>query len=110
MLSQTQAKALIALIAEFSKAVRDGNEGAEKAASQNLVGLLEDITVPSKPPRMETNDKGRHRLVSADGKRTSRWFGYSHTSYLDGYVGYTVYWAKKEGVTTADEFFRMTHN
>lgn len=110
MLTQTEAKALIALIAGFSKAVRDGNEETEKAAFQALVDNLEAVTVAPKPPRMEVNDKGHHRLVSADGKRTSRWFGFSHTSYLDGYVGYTVYWANKAGVTTADEFFRMTHN
>ena len=55
----------------------------------------------------EFDNNGRHRLVDTDGTMTD-WAAYTQYTYLRGMVGYTAYFANKEGILPAAEFCAMT--
>ena len=82
------------------------------AAAQNLnteqrLAAIAKIAslVPCDPPRQEINRAtGAHRLVSADGQRSTSWAAYTDVCYLDGRVGCTACQMRVEGVYTPDEY------
>ena len=53
--------------------------------------------------RQEINGQGKHRLVAEDGTVTE-WAGYTQFTYLQGMVGFTAYYAAREGILPANEF------
>jgi len=56
--------------------------------------------------KQEFSENGYHRLVHDDGRSTT-WTAYRNFVYMDGWVGYTSYWAATDGICTADEFCKM---
>ena len=53
--------------------------------------------------RQEFTLQGQHRLVDDDGTVTE-WADYREFTYLRGMVGFTAYFAAREGILPADEF------
>lgn len=54
------------------------------------------------------DDSSRHRLVDTESGERTDWAHYTLYTYLNGYVGYTAYYAGEEGVCTPDAFMRLT--
>ena len=49
-----------------------------------------------------------HRLVDEETGEVTDWASYRSFTYLNGYVGYTIYYSCEiDGVSTADEFCKM---
>lgn len=49
----------------------------------------------------------RHWLVDTETGEESGKAMYQQFTYLNGFVGFTAYWAEKEGVLPADQFCAM---
>ena len=50
---------------------------------------------------------GCHRLFDEETGEVTEWADYRSFTYLNGRVGYTAFFATREGVCTADEFCKM---
>ena len=59
-------------------------------------------------PIQEFNENGGHRLISANGQYATQWADYRSLTYLDGWVGHTAYFGKRENVCTPQEFMELT--
>ena len=49
----------------------------------------------------------QHRLFDEETGEVTEWADYRGFTYLNGWVGYTAFFASREGVCTADEFCKM---
>jgi len=49
-----------------------------------------------------------HRLRCTETGRCTAWAPYTGYTYMDGMVGITAYYADKERILTAHEFFQLT--
>lgn len=62
---------------------------------------------------IDTAEKFKFRLVSADGKRKTYWCGYTNVPTLDGYCGVTAYYAghlvsHNPVVVTVEQYAELT--
>lgn len=65
-------------------------------------------TKPKPNQEFHPNGTGQHRLVDpSEPLRLTAWAGYTSTTYMHGWVGFTAYYGVKEGVETADTFAQM---
>jgi hypothetical protein len=52
-------------------------------------------------------ESSEHRLRNTETGDVTYWAHYTFFTYLDGVVGYTTYWATKEGTCTPEEFMEL---
>lgn len=87
--------------------LQDASRGMLMAVDAHLEELSKRVPKDNIQQEFE-KDTSRHRLVNKKTGKSTPWTAYTLYAYLDGYVGYTAYFGTKEGVSTPDEFIKMT--